>query len=68
MKTFIGKYRWYGSYGAYASFDYIVVANTESEALGLLLETEPKTTADDWNLEEVDTTEAGTIFVNSSSS
>ena len=42
-------------YGAYDEHDAVVVANTEFEALGFLLERFSDTYAEHWTLEEVDT-------------
>lgn len=56
MKLFKAEYDWHGSRGAYEEIKYIVVANTEEEALGLVLEAEEKTSSDFWNIEEIDAT------------
>jgi|GEM_PF-4110287 len=53
MKVFDVDYTQYFSYGAYDEFTGFVVANTESEALGLCLEAYPSTQKEYWTIVEV---------------
>lgn len=50
-----------GDCGPEFGADAIVVANTQPEALGLLLETYPESFASDWSLEVVDVSKPGVV-------
>jgi hypothetical protein len=52
LKAFVGEYHEVWAYGGYHKIICTVVANTESEALGLLLEKYPKL-PDHWCVEEI---------------
>ncbi len=54
MKVFIAKYSWYGKYGAFQDYNYVIVAETKNVALGLALETHKETDAQYWEFEEID--------------
>jgi len=64
LRVFRASYYWHGSYGAYEEKEYIVIANTKEEALGIVLEAEAKTNAKNWEVTEIDIDEAGTIHIN----
>jgi len=46
-------YKSYG-YGAFEEYNYIIVANTEGEALGLALQEQDNTTVESWCITEID--------------
>lgn len=53
VKLFKCQYNWYGPYGCFQEYNVIVVAESETVALGVLLQDylgEPK----DWTIEEID--------------
>lgn len=54
MKCFICRYYKSYGYGAFDEYGYVTFANTTSEALGLCLEQEGNTSADNWDISEVD--------------
>lgn len=54
MNIYHGAYRYYGSYQYYKFYDAIVIATTESEALGLLLMRYPDTVTRDWDIDEIE--------------
>lgn len=56
MNIYHGTYRYYGSYQYYKFHDAVVIATTESEALGLLLMQYPRTKAQDWHIYEIEYT------------
>lgn len=51
-------YKAYG-YGAYEEYDAIIVANSESEALGFALTEFPTTIGAQWQVEKIDTASPG---------
>ena len=53
MKIFIATYRWSGGKGAWEDGSALVVANTKSEGLGLILEKYPETQSEYWALEKI---------------
>ena len=62
MKCFICKYYKSYRYGAFDKYAYVTFANTATEALGLCLEQEGMTSADDWDISEIDQT-VGANFI-----
>ena len=62
MNTYRASYRETWAYGGYEDKECIVVANTEQEALGLVLEEEPKTNTKDWEITPIDTTKTGVLL------
>lgn len=65
MNTYHCSYSWTGGWGAFQEYDAIVIAETESVALGLLLEAYSDTSACDWSIEKVDTNHNTVVHVNS---
>lgn len=63
LALFHAEYYWSGGRGGYDEKHYVIIANTEIEALGLALEAEPKTVADNWSITKVDTDTSGAIFI-----
>jgi hypothetical protein len=59
MKVFKAKYSWSGRWQTYINIYCVVVANTEAEALGIVLHEHVDTDASGWMLDEIDTTKAG---------
>lgn len=59
LKVFIGSYWETWNYGGWAEEVCTVVANTENEALGLLLEEYPNLKTSCWYVTEVDLGEVG---------
>lgn len=59
MQTFSAYFSGQDAYG-----DYIIVANTESEALGLALEAQPTSNACNWSLELIDQTKPSVTLIN----
>ena len=53
MKCFICKYYKRYGYGAFDEYAYVTFANTATEALGLCLEQEGMTAANDWDISEI---------------
>ena len=68
MKVFTADYYKSFGIGAYQEYQYVVVANTKREAMGLLLDAEPNTSSYGWRLEEVDTGEVGATCISERSS
>ena len=68
LGVFTASYEWRGGFGGYDERDYVVVANTESEALGFVLEAAPDTTAKHWRISRLDTKEPGATYLNGRSS
>lgn len=63
MKVFRASYSWSGRYGAFEDSEYIVVANTENEALGMALEVKPCSGGQNWDIIEIDTTKECIHFI-----
>ena len=63
MKVYKASYYQSFNYGAYQEHERIVVANSENEALGLVLEDEQNTLAKHWDIEEIDITQAGVTYI-----
>lgn len=63
MKVWRAEYYWGGGYGAYQSYYAVVVAETKSVALGLVLEEYADTDAEGWELSEIDTTAAEVHYI-----
>ena len=59
LKVFSASYYETGPWGYWKDGDAVVVANTETEALGMLLQEDSDTKANYWSLEEIDTNKAG---------
>ena len=55
MNVYTCNYHWYGGRGAYEDIYTLVIAETESVALGLVLEKYTHTMAKDWTVLEIDT-------------
>lgn len=51
--------------GSYTEKHYVVVAETEGVALGLLLEAEQETSAKDWEISPIERDTAGAHYVHS---
>ena len=58
MNTYQASYRETWNYGGFQDNEYIVIANTEAEALGLALESESGSKKENWEITEIDTTRA----------
>lgn len=54
LKVYTASYYETYGYGAYDDIECIVIANTESEALGFLITDHPETEAEKWGIVEVD--------------
>ena len=54
MKTYIGHYFWQGRFESYQEYDAVVIANSKSHALGLLLMEYKDTSSEFWEVEEID--------------
>ena len=67
LKVFKCEYNWIGNYGNYQEANYIIVANNETEALGIALEQIPTSKKKDWEIEEIDTSFVGAHWVSSAS-
>ena len=63
LNVFVASYYESGRYGYYYEAEYVICANTESEALGFALSAEPKTTAKHWSFLQINTATAGTTKV-----
>ena len=61
LKVFTGSYYEPLGYGNYEDYEETVVANTKSEALGMLLETLSDSKAKFWSIGLVDDSKAGVI-------
>lgn len=55
FKVFHCNWLYTGSYGSYEEYDCIVIAETESVALGMALYFYPDTDAARWTIEEIPT-------------
>ncbi len=53
MNIYQASYFMQYGHGAYDEYEYVVVANTESEALGLALEAEHSTKGEGWSITEL---------------
>lgn len=62
MNTYRASYRETWAYGGYEDKEYIVIANTEQEALGLVLEEEPKSNTKDWEIILIDNTKPSVLL------
>ncbi len=56
MKVFRASLRQSWRFGGFLDEEYIIVANIESEALGLAMEANQSSNSKDWEIEEIDTT------------
>ena len=65
MKVFKADYDWRGGHGAFETKQYVIIAETKATALGLILEEEDTTYSDQWTIEEINTSYAGTHYVSS---
>lgn len=54
-------------YGAFENLELVVIANFESEALGLALDHHKQSKAEDWTLIEIDTSRIGTHYISDDS-
>ena len=61
LKVFVANYSQHWPYGGYEYITCTLVANTSSEALGLILETYSTSLAEYWTVEEVDLSKFGNI-------
>lgn len=68
MKVFDATYAWQGGWGAYEYRDYVIIANTKEEALGLALEAELNTKAENWLINEINTSLPKAHYISGSSS
>jgi hypothetical protein len=66
MKIFDASMRWYKC-GTFDDRNFLAIANTESEALGMILEGNTDTKAEDWTLTEIDYTTTGIHYISSHS-
>lgn len=57
MKVYNASYSETWGYGGFQEYEFIIIANTESEALGLALDSEAGGKAEHWNIEEINTKE-----------
>lgn len=67
LKVFKCEHSWTGGYGNYDRDSYIIVANNETEALGIALEQIPTSKKKDWEIEEIDISSIGAHWVSSDS-
>ena len=58
-------YDWQGGWGAYEEKAAVVVAETQSAALGWVLMDYPETQGCYWTITEIDTAKAGTTHISS---
>ena len=65
MKTFLAEYNWNGAYGAFEYKDVVVIAESESAALGLVLMSYEDTQAENWTFKEINTKIEGVYYVSS---
>jgi len=68
LDTFKASYYWSGNYGAYEELEYVVIANSVSEALGFVLEAEPNTDAGNWSIDPIDTSLPHAVWISNRSS
>ena len=66
-KVYAASYYRSFNYGAYDEYEYVIIASSESEALGYALQYEAKTEADFWSFEEVDVQHCGAHYISSRS-
>ena len=55
----------YTRWGETTTKAYVVVANTPVEALGLVLDAEPQTDAEDWKIRQIDLTKSEAHYIDS---
>ena len=55
MKVYNASYRETWRYGGFQEYEFIIIANTESEALGLALESSAGGKSNHWTIEEINT-------------
>ncbi len=55
MNVYRGSYSETWNYGGFQDYEVIVVANTESEALGMVLEEISDSRSDNWYIDQIDT-------------
>lgn len=68
LRTFIARYRWHGRFQTWENRNAVVIAETESAAMGDVLMTYPDTQGANWEFELIDTTREAVYDVDSSSS
>lgn len=68
LKPFIGSYRDSWAYGGYENIDVFIAANTESEALGMILEQYPTKTTKCWSIQEMHLDEPYIEYISSDGS
>ena len=66
MKVFNARYFKSGPYGWFEEYEYVIVAETSSVALGMALETKIDSEAKDWTVTEIDTNTAAVHLISSS--
>jgi len=65
MKVYTLSYSINWKFGGYESYEYIVIANTKSEALGLALEAKKDTKAKHWEITEIPTDVVAATYITS---
>jgi len=65
MKVFNASYDDHWSYGGYENKEFVIVATTESVALGLTLHEVPKSEKANWTLTEIPLDNEGVHFISS---
>jgi len=68
MKVFNASYSSQLKYGGYENKEFVIVATSESVALGLALHELPKSEKEDWSLTEIPLDDEGVHFVSSCAS
>jgi len=70
MKTFHVSYRWFGGWGAYREYEFVVVAETADKAIGMAVQSylETETSKEWWSATEIPTNTELVYQVSSASS
>ena len=63
MKVYKAEYQWSGGMGAWEHSWHVVVANTETEALGLAMNEVPYSKAEDWEISEINVLDPGVTYI-----
>ncbi len=68
LKAWHASYSWRGGWGAFQEYEAVVIAETQSAALGWVLMTYPDTRGENWTFAPIGLDEAGVTMISQASS
>ncbi len=68
LSAWHASYSWHGSWGAFQDYEAVVIAETQSAALGWVLMEYPDTRGEDWTFTPIALDSAGVTQISSRSS